>query len=343
MRFIDNHKIGWILHVFVFGVFWIAIHYTTALIYPPVWAALVTTVAILFSAAIYTVSRIALRQIEKEQSKILWIGGTLLAVFLLTIFRRNATIYFSEHLPLAPISPLTLIQNPTLYIPLIVSVIPVGMAYTYHGISSQSKKEKRNMALLHEYQESQIQYLKAQINPHFLFNTLHNIYSLSVVKSPQTPEMVLRLSDLLRYAIYDGAKNLVPVHKELEQCQKLIELFQMRSRNATRISLKIEGKDTGMQIEPMLFIPLVENAIKHGDIGHHPEGFAHFEMQYLEKGLRFKATNSFSPNPQKDKVGGVGLANIQKRLSILHPGKHQMEISDAESVFTVIVAIEHED
>jgi|GEM_PF-1494881 len=342
MRFIENHKIGWFIHLFVFAIFWITTYYASRMVWPPEWSALVSTIQLLIGAGIYTFIRLAMIRIEFGGSKITWLGGSLVFVGLVIVLKPALTAFLIEQLPQQPLDPVKSLQTGRTF-PIMVSLVPVFMAYVYHGISNQSKKEKRNMALLTQYQLTQIEYLKAQINPHFLFNTLHNIYSLAVIQSPQTPEMVLRLSDLLRYAIYDGAKKLVPVKKEIEQCQKLIELYQMRSRNASNVKLEITGADRGILLEPMLFIPLVENAIKHGDMGRNPEGFAHFSMQFYPRELRFTATNTYSSNPQKDKVGGVGLQNIKKRLEILHQGKHRIEILDTAQVYTVTVEIEYDD
>ena len=342
MRFIENRKIGWLIHVVVFGVFWIATFYSCRLVWPLGWSMFIATAHILLAGGIYALTRIAMIKVERGGNKFVWLGGTVLVVGIIIALKPTLNSYGIDQFPNAPMDPIESLRT-GLVLPIVVSCIPVFMAYLYHGVSTQSKQEKENMALLNHYQETQIQYLKAQINPHFLFNTLHNIYSLSVIQSPQTPEMVLRLSDLLRYAIYDGAKELVPVAKELEQCQQLIELYQLRSRKASNMHLQVEGEAGGAQLEPMLFIPLVENAIKHGDVGRNPDGFAHFNMEFLPGGLRFRATNSYSPNPQKDQHGGVGLVNIQKRLSIRHPDKYRLEIVDTDSIFTVTLEIEYDD
>ena len=183
--------------------------------------------------------------------------------------------------------------------------------------------------------QAQLNYLKAQINPHFLFNTLNNIYSAAVLQHPRTADMVLRLSDLLRYVTYDGQAERVPIRKEIAQIQAYIDLFQLKSEHPLSIRFEVEGDVDNGSIEPLLLLPLVENALKHSDLDIRPDtAHLHILLRSEAQGLFFRVENSFDPaNVQKDKVGGVGLENIRQRLALHYRGQHRFEAQAKEDVF----------
>ncbi|MFN0173641.1 MAG: sensor histidine kinase [Saprospiraceae bacterium] len=183
--------------------------------------------------------------------------------------------------------------------------------------------------------EAQLNYLKAQINPHFLFNTLNNIYAAATLQHPKTAQMVLRLSHLLRYVTYDGQHNQVPLSKEIEQIRAYIELFQLKAESPLPITLEIEGDTANRQIEPLLLLPFVENALKHGDLETNPDGFLHILLRNESKEFTFLIKNSFDPdNQQKDELGGVGLENIRQRLELNHRGRHIFETKAESNAFS---------
>ena len=188
--------------------------------------------------------------------------------------------------------------------------------------------------------QAQLNYLKAQINPHFLFNTLNNIYSAAVLQHPRTADMVLRLSDLLRYVTYDGQAERVPIHKEIAQIQAYIDLFQLKSEHPLSIRFDVSGDLEQGEIEPLLLLPLVENALKHGDLEEQVAGYLHIILRQEAKRLFFQVENSFNPaNEQKDTVGGVGLDNIRQRLELNYPGRHRLDIRQEEGRFVSVLEI----
>ena len=177
-----------------------------------------------------------------------------------------------------------------------------------------------------QHAEAQLNYLKAQINPHFLFNTLNNIYAAATLQHPNTAQMVLRLSDLLRYVTYDGQADQVPLSKEISQIRAYIELFQLKSESPLPITLTVEGDTEGRSIEPLLLLPFIENALKHGDLETNPAAFLRIALQNEPGQLVFSVENSFDPNNrQKDDQGGVGLNNIQKRLALQYKGRYEFK------------------
>jgi two-component system LytT family sensor kinase len=213
----------------------------------------------------------------------------------------------------------------------------------YQLIYNRFRNEQRVQAIINEQNEAQLQFLKAQINPHFLFNTLNNIYSLAVIRSEKTSGMVLKLSELLRYVIYEGQAEKVSVPQEVTYIQKYIELFQMRNEEPRSITFSDEGASGDHQMEPMILIPLVENCLKHCDFETNEDAFVRIELEIAESELRFTTVNTRDEsNKQKDRTGGVGLENIRKRLLLKYPGKHNLHIENEEKdpIFRVELRID---
>lgn len=197
----------------------------------------------------------------------------------------------------------------------------------------QLLENRREIEIRHT--QAQLNYLKAQINPHFLFNTLNNIYSAAVLQHPRTADMVLRLSDLLRYVTYEGQARRIPLEKEMAQIRAYLDLFQLKSEHPLPIRFDVEGALEKMEIEPLLLLPLVENALKHGNLDEQPDqAFLHILLKKEHGKLLFRVENTVDPiNRQKDDTGGVGLDNIRQRLELNYPGRHRLEVWESEGRF----------
>ena len=205
----------------------------------------------------------------------------------------------------------------------------------YQLVENRRALELQHLELESKHTEAQLNYLKAQINPHFLFNTLNNIYAAATLQHPRTADMVLRLSELLRYVTYDAQANQVPLEKEIAQIRAYIDLFQLKSETPLPVQVDIIGDPIPYIIEPVLLLPMVENALKHGDLELNPAGFLNVKVDIRPATLHFVVTNSFDPqNRQKDAVGGVGLENVRQRLALNYPGKHRFDLSTDDRVFT---------
>ncbi|GEQ86773.1 hypothetical protein ULMS_22810 [Patiriisocius marinistellae] len=179
-----------------------------------------------------------------------------------------------------------------------------------------------------ELMESELKFLKMQINPHFLFNALNNIYALSVINSEKTQESISTLSEMLRYVIYDCEQPKVPLKKELNYIINYIELFKLKSSKNFNISFTKNVIDENVIVAPMLFIPYIENAFKHSGIEKGRDNFISISLTQSEKKIEFIVENSnLSSQSPTDTQGGIGLPNVQKRLEILYPNKHILEIS----------------
>jgi LytS/YehU family sensor histidine kinase len=174
------------------------------------------------------------------------------------------------------------------------------------------------------------------MNPHFLFNTLNNIYSLALVRSEKTAPLVLRLSDLLRYVIYDAQQEKVALAKEVAMLEEYIELNELQYEMPKDITFNYQLPRNGCLIEPLLLIPLAENCFKHSDLAENEKGFVHLELLVSEDRIIFNADNSFNPlQHQKDEQGGVGLENIRRRLALQYPDRHELKIEKTSNRFHI--------
>ncbi|TNE58741.1 MAG: hypothetical protein EP344_09725 [Bacteroidetes bacterium] len=205
----------------------------------------------------------------------------------------------------------------------------------YQLLENRLALELRNRELEVRHTEAQLNYLKAQINPHFLFNTLNNIYAAATLQHPHTGDMILRLSDLLRYVTYDGKEPRVSLEKELAQIRAYLELFQLKSESPLSIRMERNTNGPEWQIEPVLLLPLVENALKHGNLEQAADAYLNIRVQTDADQLDFLVENTFDPEDrQKDGIGGVGLENIRQRLQLLYPKRHHFRAQASSGIFT---------
>ena len=180
--------------------------------------------------------------------------------------------------------------------------------------------------------------LKNQVNPHFFFNTLNNLYSLSVNKSDKTPEMILRLSEMMRHTIYEGKKDKVLLSEEIEYLRSFIELHQIRYNKEVDISFTAP-EETTLEIAPLLFIVLLENAFKHGVESLRKSAFVHIDLVLEENVVSFRVVNNFDKKTHSEEKG-IGLENLKRRLELLYPGKHQLVLEKEQEIFKVELKIE---
>jgi two-component system LytT family sensor kinase len=180
--------------------------------------------------------------------------------------------------------------------------------------------------------EQELNYLKMQIHPHFLFNTLNTMYGFALKKADDTPEMILKLSNLLDYLLYQVDKLLVPLTEEINHIKDYISLEQMRFNETLNIDFSESNCNETIEIAPMLFLPFIENSFKHGKI---KDGKLHIEIsfKYENNTILFNVKNSNSEGTTKN--SGIGLENIKKRLELLYKNQYDLTISDNDSYFKV--------
>lgn len=173
---------------------------------------------------------------------------------------------------------------------------------------------------------AELSFLKSQINPHFLFNTLNSIYSLSYQHSDKAPAAILKLSGIMRYMLYDTEDKYVPLEKEIQYLQNFVELQKMRFKENIYADLLVEGQVTSQQIVPLLLIAFVENAFKHGALTD-PADPVLIQVNVEAGTVQLYVQNRINQQ-QKDQTGGIGIANIRRRLELLYPGRHELKIDN---------------
>lgn len=177
--------------------------------------------------------------------------------------------------------------------------------------------------------EAELKTLKGQLNPHFLFNSLNNIYSLALIKSEKVPELILKLADLMRHIIYDSKENYISLEKELEFVNNFIELQRIRTSDQTTIKYSIIGKIPSARIAPLLFEPFIDNAFKHGLSGTGNPDYIHISFNFEKSGyLRFTLENNYDYlSIPKHHNSGIGLNNVKQRLRLLYqPNEYELAI-----------------
>jgi sensor histidine kinase YesM len=207
-----------------------------------------------------------------------------------------------------------------------------AMRYSFEAEGRKRLLEQDNLQL-------QLEALKAQLNPHFLFNTLNSIYGMSLVGSTETPSFILRLSHMMRYILYDCRHGKVPVEKDVEFLQDYFEMEKKRYPNAG-IRLEIKGHTEASVIAPLLLIPFVENSFKHGAHRLNDKGFVDATILINDESLEFTIENDiFNVVREKERYGGVGIDNVRGRLALYYPHSHELKITHDNNRYNVTLKI----
>jgi len=326
-------------------VFWTII----GLVYFTVLSNWNTTEAI-FYALLFTIlqagtviinTRILLKKFQYNTlSYQLW-SVSLLVIFLgLSV---TAQFFAEEHLLKRPIGnnepfPFLLI----VFTHLLVLGVPLFISTLLHIIQKERRQRKQIHDLEKLQTETELKFLKSQINPHFLFNALNNIYTFSYTGDKSAPDKILMLSDMLRYVLYDCKNENVPLSRELDYLNSYIEFQQLKTEQTQNISFRIEKISEGIQIAPMILISFIENSIKHSKIGVDKKAWISGSISIINNELRFLLKNSVPEIPSQNWLnleGGIGLSNVKKRLELLYPQKHTVDINDNQKEYCVDLCI----
>jgi hypothetical protein len=201
-------------------------------------------------------------------------------------------------------------------------------------------KEQRNLQLQKENVAAQMQLLKAQVHPHFLFNTLNNIYAYTQDTSPKASALITGLSDMLRYMLYECSQPLVPLIKEIKLLQDYCSLEKVRYDEQLDIQLSIPEKDTGLAIAPLLLLPFVENSFKHGASNQVDHAWISVTISVEGSRMKMKVVNSKPFEEPAQHKPGIGINNVKTRLELIYAGRYELAITDEPEVFIVNLTIE---
>lgn len=207
-------------------------------------------------------------------------------------------------------------------------------------------KLRKISSLEKERIESELKFLKSQINPHVMFNNLNSIYYYALENSEKVPTMILKLSEIMRYMIYEANERLVSLEKELEYIRNFIELQKIRLEERGTIAFSVDGDPGNYQIAPLLLISFIENSFKHSMETRSDDIWIEIEITISDDQLHFSARNNWSePQSPGDRPSssGIGLQNVKKRLQLIYPGQHTLEIKKSEELFDVSLTLSLKD
>lgn len=275
---------------------------------------------------------------------------TLVLIFVTTILCRAVDIwitdpYLATHLPDVDQEFVEATKRhswPHLFSPLnFISAFKMSNQVIWFAVGIKLFKhwyERKQAAL-----QAELNALKSQVHPHFLFNTLNNLYALTLKNSPKSPQVVLGLSDLLRYMLYECNSERVSLRQELQMLKQYVELEKLRFEDRLDLSFTIEGEANNKLIAPLMLLPLVENAFKHGASEALGDAWININMRLAGNELKFKISNSKATDAVtagSKHFGNIGLTNLRKRLELLYPGMHKLKILDDDDAFLAILELQ---
>ena len=216
---------------------------------------------------------------------------------------------------------------------IVVLILMFGANLGIKGYFRGREDRRRLAELEHQNLEQQLEYLRYQINPHFFMNTLNNIHALIDIDPSKAQETIVELSKMMRFILYDGDKKGVPLSKEMEFIRTYVKLMQLRYTDKVRITLDLPSEVPDRTIPPLMLISFIENAFKHG-VSYQHESFIEMKIAVEGETLSFTCHNSKADKPNEEK-GGVGLANVKKRLDLLFEDHYTLHINDESKTYTV--------
>ena len=282
----------------------------------------------------------------KNKKKWFWIINALLLLALDARYMfpgpipEDVQTQLSENLPF-PIENLWAWYAGTIFMAFLVQCVFILLAVGVrqiqrnHELRLKIEEEKRKGT------EAELNWLKHQLNPHFLFNTLNNISSLTQIDPDKAQESIGQLSDLLRYALYDTDKDFVPLSGEIEFMDNYIHLMQLRCNERSEVTTEWDLPAGEIKIAPLLFISLIENAFKHG-VNARMDSFVHISLRPEGNDLVFRCENSMFEKTGEDHIGsGIGVENLKRRLELIYPGSYSYEQTDADGVYAVRLVLKN--
>ena len=329
-----RHVVFWTIHVLFFAVLWTSQGERSGFMQNLFTASLWIPIRMLYC---YPLVYWALPEYLLKEKYLrfgLLISAWVVAGFFLNyLFRAYIFIPLEEFFEVENFN-----RNPWTTGSYLASLIMAGSSGILVLFRHWLKKQQEWMQAEKEKVMAELQLLKAQVHPHFLFNTLNNIYSFSLQNSPKTPGMILKLSSLLSYMLYDCKGDEVPLKKELEVMKAYMELEKERYGNNLELSLNMEGNIKDQYIAPLLMLPFLENAFKHGTSEQLEKPWLSVDIFVKGHNLRCKIANSKNEFVTVSE-NGIGIQNVKKRLQILYPGHHEIKLTDEGYFFVASLLI----
>lgn len=287
-------------------------------------------------AVVYTNFFLLLPTLLHKRNLTLYVGYTFLSIIIVTILHRilmfnilNDILYpswnqgnFWQVFKL--LQSFMIITSPMIFL--------IGFTIIGRWVTSERKAEM----LRNEKTKAELNYLRSQINPHFFFNTLNNLYGLALNKSDKTAGVVMKLSELMSYILYEADREKVPLSREIEQIERYIALEHIRYEDRFKVDLRIEGDTDNCLIPPLILLPFVENCFKHGVNKTTKDGWITILISVNELALNVIIRNTtFRGKSNSTTSNGLGISNVKKRLELIFPNAHTLKYVEQDNIFTV--------
>jgi len=216
-----------------------------------------------------------------------------------------------------------------------VTFVAVAIKLLKYWYANQQEQQ----VLTQEKLKAELNFLKTQIHPHFLFNTLNNLYALTLKKSEMAPEMVLKLSELINYMLYECKEDEVPLAKEIRFIRNYIDIEKMRYGEKLEVDIQVNGNAEARTIAPLMILPFVENCFKHGASEELEHSWVKIDISILTEQLVIKVENNKVQENNDGKHEGIGIHNVKRRLALIYPNRHDLKILNGTETFLVILTI----
>lgn len=325
------HLVGWVLLftlviAFLFGRQ--EIRFSLPFLLTPAWLFF----ACFFLLVFYTHSGLLIPHLYDKRRYLLYVLSiTIIIVAALYLRPYDALVRATESPRFGPVR-FPRRAPPIDIISVLLSLGSLSVSTLISTLQKLNESEKRIIRAETDRVNAELSFLKAQINPHFLLNTLNNIYTLALTKNAKAPEAIMKLSHILRYVIDESENNFVPIRNEIACAEDFIDLQKLRLNEKTSVRFSVEGNVTGKQVPPLLLLTFIENAFKYGVSNHTPAEIS-INIKVEENLIGFRCKNIvFAVGSGEVKVG---LTNIRKRLNHLYPGKYFLHILNHDRVFEV--------
>lgn len=273
----------------------------------------------------------------RKGSYVLYLGLLLIAAAILTPIKLLAKYIFLG------LPPETVLDNMLTYY--FSTFLVAGLSTVAKMMTDWFRQNRESQELANETMQSELRFLKSQINPHFLFNTLNSLYALTLKKSDAAPDIVIKLSEMMRYMLYECNEKWVPLKKEIAYIKNYLDLERLRQQKDVEISFSIKGQVVDQEVAPLLFMNFLENSFKHGLNSNITQGYVRIHMEVNQENVHFQIENSkgsamlTTPDHARPS-GGIGLVNARRRLALIYPEQHQLGVQETPNSYTVQLKIQ---
>ena len=273
-----------------------------------------------------------------QKKFLLYCGLLFLAVIIVTPIKLFIFFFWFSYFPELQAK---LIQLQNWYF--LSTFLIAGSSTIFKIISDWVRYQRDRQNLQTQTMQSELKFLKSQINPHFLFNTLNSLYALTLKKSEKAPEIVIKLSEMMRYMLYECNERRVLLSKEVNYIRNYLDLEGLRQGKNVEIKFEVEGEVQNQKIAPLMFIPFLENSFKHGLNNHLTKGFVNIKLTVDRQQVQMYIENSKAeslPTQHHRPSGGIGLVNVRRRLNLIYPEAYDLKISDNPQTYAVNLKID---